>query len=155
MRSSRQLAVETHPHAPTRVSTGQHEESPEAWTVQHYRARATTARHAFGRFPKPGVAGSISAEGATFVLHMANSSAPLGAQRPDCCQVPRLCHRDWLASVSRRHSVGCRSEVAAQRARPPATANSLTSVFGSTPVAALSFIALWARRLPLVVSRSW
>jgi hypothetical protein len=74
----RQAADETAPHVPTRASTGQHGVSLEPWTVQHYRARDATDRHTFLRFPKPGVAGSIPAEGATFVLHMATSATPIG-----------------------------------------------------------------------------
>ena len=60
-------------HGPTRLSTAQHAARPEPWTVQHLCTRGTTARHAFLRFPKPGVAGSIPAGGTTSCLHMAIS----------------------------------------------------------------------------------
>jgi len=62
---------ETPPLSPTRPSTRQHRVSPEPGLVQHYRARASTARHAFLTFPKPGVAGSIPAGGTTFLPHRA------------------------------------------------------------------------------------
>lgn len=46
-------------HDPVRLNISEHEGSAEPWTVQRNRARSATARHAFGGFPKPGVAGSI------------------------------------------------------------------------------------------------
>jgi hypothetical protein len=67
----RQTADKTRHHGPSRAIIAQHRTSPEPWTVQHNRTRTTTTRHAFGRFPKPGVAGSIPAGGATFSLRTA------------------------------------------------------------------------------------
>ena len=65
-RACRRLADKTPHHGPTPLSTLQHRDRPEPWTVQHLCARGSTPHHAFGRFPKPGVAGSIPAGGAIF-----------------------------------------------------------------------------------------
>ena len=46
---------------PTQLSMVQHRARAEPWTVQHLCTRDSTPRHAFGMFPKPGVAGSIPA----------------------------------------------------------------------------------------------
>jgi hypothetical protein len=69
----RQTADKTRHHGPARAIIAQHRTSPEPWTVQHICLLAATPRHAFLRFPKRGVAGSIPARDATFFLHMALS----------------------------------------------------------------------------------
>ena len=66
----RHSADKTPHHGLRRPSTARHWVGPEPWTAQHNRTRATTVSHAFLRFPKPGVAGSIPAEGASFGLQI-------------------------------------------------------------------------------------
>ena len=79
----RQVADETRHHGPARLSTPQHGGSPQPRTVQHNRARATTPDHAFGRFPKPDVAGSIPAGGAMFSCIWARSEFTAARIRPE------------------------------------------------------------------------
>ena len=76
-------ADETRTHSTTLPSTRQHNGLPEPWTVQHYRARPTTAQHSFGGFPKPGAARSSRAGGTTFLLLMALSPGREPSQKPE------------------------------------------------------------------------
>jgi hypothetical protein len=51
--SCRRNADETPRHGRSRLTTVEHGDGAKPWTVQHDYSHATTARHAFGRFPKP------------------------------------------------------------------------------------------------------
>jgi hypothetical protein len=49
----RHIADETRGHDLLRLSTVQHRDRTEPWTVQHFRASGTTSHPDFLRFPKP------------------------------------------------------------------------------------------------------
>ncbi len=90
------------PLGPTRGSTGQHKASPEPWTLQRNRIRSTTARHAFLRFPEPGVAGSIPAGGTRSSCIWHHTEPPSAHDCPVCCQMPTFCRQD----AHSRHGTG-------------------------------------------------
>ena len=69
----RRNADETPHHGARQLNTAQRPARTEPGTVRHLWARGTTFSHVFNVFPKPGVAGSIPAGGATSVLHWALS----------------------------------------------------------------------------------
>jgi len=84
---------------PTQLSTVQHRARAEPWTVQHLCTRDSTPRHAFGMFPKPGVAGSIPAGGTTSCLQMCIVSLWL---RAGCLPNRQNCRHS--ADEAERHS---------------------------------------------------
>jgi len=69
----RRNADETPHHGARQLNTAQRPARTEPGTVRHLWARGTTFSHVFNVFPKPGVAGSIPAGGATLMLHSALS----------------------------------------------------------------------------------
>jgi hypothetical protein len=78
----RHFADKTPPHGSIRLGIREHRTLSKPCTVQHNRTRQATARHPFGGFPKPGVAGSIPAGGARFLPAQGQSelrSVPLWA----------------------------------------------------------------------------
>jgi hypothetical protein len=82
----RRAADETPHHGPTPLATPRHAVYDQSWNVQHLCTPRITAHHACGMIPKPGVAGSIPAGGATSCLHRAIScSARLPTRLHNLC----------------------------------------------------------------------
>jgi hypothetical protein len=114
----RHIADETPHHGPTRPSTIEHRPFPEPWTVQHLRVRLTTARHAFGGFPKPGVAGSSPAGGAKTPAYGTEASP----RPPKSCPNRQECRH--FADETWRHG-GTRKSTGQHSAREPAASVSM------------------------------
>ena len=101
----RQIADETPRHGPSRLTTSGHRARPEPWIVQRNRTRLTTAQHAFGGFPIPGVVGSIPTGGTSFPLHTAIALRQSRHSLAESARLPTFCRRESLVSVrTKQHS---------------------------------------------------
>ena len=90
----RRVADKTCRHARTPPDTDKQPPPPEPWSVQHNRRRPTTARHAFGMFPKPGVAGSIPAGGTKNACSGRFPIVRLAHETSESAGLPTFCRRE-------------------------------------------------------------
>ena len=101
----RRNADETPHHGARQLNTAQRPARTEPGTVRHLWARGTTFSHVFNVFPKPGVAGSIPAGGATLMLHSALSCRAVRQDRrhiADAGRPPLAAGRSFLSHRGRR-----------------------------------------------------